>query len=70
MGILLTSEEIEALSEWWLNAPEEVDWAETLNKAQLKKVVEWGDTGCSHQRVGLRKNCPTCWQSLKEEAGL
>jgi len=78
MEILLTEDEVGALSEWWANAPEEVDWAETLNRAQLKKVVEWlldeceneehehGYSGCEF----LRYECAECRQALKKGAGL
>ncbi len=45
-------------------------------KAQLKKVVEWGDTRCDgdEKHYGsqfipppLKRNCPECWQALLEE---
>ena len=45
-------------------------------KAQLKKVVEWGDTRCDgdERHYGsqfspppLKRNCPECWQALLEE---
>ena len=39
--ILLTEEEISNLSEEWLNADEDVDWANYLCKAQLRKLIEW-----------------------------
>ena len=46
MGILLNAKEIEVLSEAWLEADEDVDWAETLLRAQLKKVKQyWDDYG-------------------------
>ena len=38
MSILLTEEEIEKLSEEWLEADKDVDWAKMLLKAQLKGV--------------------------------
>jgi len=43
MGILLNGDEIEALSEWWLGSSDEVDWAETLLRAQLGKLCGWID---------------------------
>ena len=50
-----------------------VDWdefSESLAKAQLKKVSEWGDEDCLDElhRGGKRCNCPGCWQSLLDEA--
>ena len=39
--MLLSPEKIEELSKWWLDAAEEVDWATTVARAQLKQVVEW-----------------------------
>ena len=74
MPILLSPEEIEALSEEWLEAEEDVDWADTLCRAQLRKVVEWlwGDCDdATHADFGLiRIDCNECGHSLKEEAGL
>jgi len=76
MKILLTEDEIEALSVWWLDAPEAVDWAETLNRAQVKKVVEWVNEHCPHagppgdDPTQEKKYCNACWQALKKEAGL
>uniref|UniRef100_A0A6M3JTU1 Uncharacterized protein n=1 Tax=viral metagenome TaxID=1070528 RepID=A0A6M3JTU1_9ZZZZ len=64
MGILLTEDEIEALSVWWLDAPEAVDWAETLNRAQVKKV---SDFLCD---FGEEKTLEACWQALKKATGL
>ncbi len=49
------------------------DYAELVAKAQLKKVVEWGNDFCmdnshygkrEHNRKGL---CLMCWQALLEE---
>ncbi len=69
--IILSPEEIEQVSEEWLNADEDVDWANSLNKAQLKKVVEWGDEECLEHGWGAedtaRKRCWSCWQVLLEE---
>ena len=41
-------------------------------KAQLKKVVEWGDEKCPHSNEPewenwLRRECTECWQVLLEE---
>ena len=47
---------------------------EVVAKAQLKKVVEWGDGHCSLLEHGdnakwpiPRKHCLECWQVLLEE---
>ena len=68
--ILLNPEEIEVLSEWWLKAPEETDWAETLLRAQLKKVVEYLEPN-----IGIRLDAPhkttidlDAWTILKKVA--
>ena len=42
-------------------------------KAQLKKVMEWGNEDCPHpstfdgQRLTKKKNCPECWKDLLDE---
>ena len=43
-----------------------------LAKAQLKKVVEWGDDLClehaNKQVINVyKRECPQCWQALLEE---
>ena len=46
-----------------------------VNKAQLKRVVEWGDEMCPHiidlEGVGTfelpKRACKKCWQSLLDE---
>ena len=48
-----------------------------IARAQLKKVVKWGEEDCYTHQVkdktidnteGIkRRDCPKCWQSLKEE---
>ena len=47
-----------------------------LLKAQLKKVVEWGDEDCFDHNGARRREqgwhikrrvCPECWQTLLEE---
>ncbi len=43
-----------------------------LNKAQLKKVAEWGDGNCEHleSRMGYtrpRRACKKCWQAILKE---
>ena len=74
--VLLSSEEIEELSTWWLDAAEEVDRATTVAKSQLKQVMEWGEERCPHpstfdgQCLNHKRMCPECWQALKKEAGL
>ena len=74
--ILLSPEEIEELSKWWLDAAEEVDWATTVAKAQLKQLHRWGEELCydhngeQRKELGLfvkRHECPICWQALKKE---
>ena len=48
-------------------------------QAQLKKVVEWGDEDCDgddthwgtiYSPLKPKRQCPQCWQALKEEAGI
>ena len=36
-------------------------------KAQLKKVVEWGDEPCPHLPFFNKRTCAKCWQTLLEE---
>lgn len=41
-----------------------------LNKAQLKKIAEWGNEPCFEHRLGmdgLRRRCRECWQALLKE---
>lgn len=44
-----------------------------IAKAQLKKVVEWGDMPCVEHEHGalqgyyMRRLCKECWQALLEE---
>ena len=44
--ISLSPEEIEKLSEEWLEAAEEVDWADMMCKAQLEQLHKWGEEMC------------------------
>lgn len=73
MKLLLTEKEVDQLTEEWLDADEDVDWADMMNKAQLKKVWDWGDEACSdkehHPRYDhmLKRVCPICWQVLLKE---
>ena len=76
--VLLSPEKIEELSEWWLDAVEEVDWATTVAKSQLKQLHKWGEEMCYDHNGAQRKeqnwyvkrhDCPECWQALKEEVG-
>ena len=46
----------------------------SIAKAQLKKVVEWGNSGCPHggclpgnHYEFSKSQCPKCWQTLLEE---
>ena len=45
-----------------------------LAKAQLRHVFEEGQDMCPHERETLplfrKRECPTCWQALRKEAGL
>ena len=77
MKILLKETEVEKLTEEWLDADEDVDWANMMNKAQLKKVAEWGGEPCpiggivlsvegDNHRI-LRRECNHCWQALLKE---
>ena len=48
------------------------DWCEgnigAVAKAQLKKVVEWGDEECSKHGGGrFKRECRLCWQALLKE---
>lgn len=85
MTILLTDEEIRVeiakLPPTDLYTPSaykesSIAWNEFIVKAQLKKVVEWGNGDCD---CGLERNfdikrsvhrhlCPKCWQALLKEA--
>ena len=38
--MLLDNKEIDRLTEEWLNADEDVDWAQMLLKAQLKNIMD------------------------------
>jgi hypothetical protein len=63
----------------FVDTPEGVVCNEIYNlrkilKAQLKKVVEWGNGGCydhkenkTHEKFGRvrRRNCDKCWQELE-----
>lgn len=71
MGILLMPEELSVLShnEWvdgrWYYDPYQI------SKAQLKKVVEWGEEECSLSSNNQpRRRCGQCWEDLLKEAGL
>ncbi len=78
--VLLSPEKIIAYStkdcEYCDLAVEVGKWAA---KAQLKKVVEWGNELCydhngeQREEQGWfvkRHDCPLCWQDLKKEASL
>ena len=83
--ILLTDEEIDkAYLEASLSIPDSPTELfdisrhhdRAIAKAQLKKVVEWGDELCPHSEVmrgvliyhdKLRRECLTCWQALLKE---
>ncbi len=75
---ILSDKVIEELTEWWLHAPEDVDWAQTILKAQdqhtRKEIKEWGEELCKehapekyYNSVHKRFQCSGCWQSLLSE---
>lgn len=54
------------------NTQSVADYAETVAKAQLKKMVEWGDGDCEHLESRMeytrpRRACKKCWQALLRE---
>ena len=82
MSILLTDEQIDKAMKY------AIDWAQDYTmrggkadsiperqvaKAQLKKVVEWGDEVCSdethhpHYDCMYKRCCSSCWQALLKE---
>ena len=71
--ILLSDEEIKKLiHEKWKTR--DTLTFEELAKAQLKKVVEWGDEDCPHLSKPAeyfdgqhKRECRDCWQALKKE---
>ena len=80
--ILLTDEGIKQLVEKWSFEDRCTDYLLALwaAKAQLKKVVEWGEEDCSHtdEELGIlcveetgrpdkKRECDLCWQALLEE---
>ena len=81
--IQLTDEEIKRVMETMssqgimLNPEDYLEEGKAVAKAQLKKVVEWGDEPCYIHLVkdgavdtteGIkRRECPKCWQALLEE---
>ena len=60
--IRLTDEEINRLTEEWLDADEDVDWATMMNKAQLRKALEY-----IHNKVSTTGITVKEWQTLLEE---
>lgn len=78
MPILLTPEENEEVYDECLQGtpigkPFDFDGLDNArNKAQLKKVFEWGEETCPHDLFGegtqcFKHACDECWQSLKKE---
>jgi len=65
--IQLTDEEIQGV----LDAQDSDHYCDCVDiaKAQLKKVVEWGDRDCPHiaNVLGKKHYCFYCWQALSEE---
>lgn len=66
--ILLNDEEIwDKIGETSTTYEEDL---QTIAKAQLKKVAEWGFGACPHNPENLqarRAYCPVCWQELLKE---
>lgn len=53
---------------------DDTDLCYKVAKAQLKKVVEWGDESCPHILTQImdgsetkKRNCDACWQALLKE---
>ena len=75
--MLLTDEEIQVIFDRAKRTPTApVDCyicRKNLAKAQLKKVVEWGNEDCPHNtpsgRVKFARECHLCWQTLLKEVG-
>jgi len=64
--ILLTPEEI--TQEWNKIHYEVGSRLGYIAKAQLKKVVEWGNEPCPHQYLAnVKQRCRACWDDLKKE---
>ena len=68
--ILLTPDEIRAACNGLLPL-----YAEEINKAAVRKAMEWGDGVCPHISRGsytfrLRRECGLCWEELRREEGL
>lgn len=65
----LTDEEIKkAVGESWRAFPMKV--FNTLTKAQIKKLLDWGELYCTHDNGGpsiKRWACPICRKELLEE---
>ncbi len=46
-----------------------------IAKAQLRKVVEWGEEDCPHRKQFVdipypKRTCSICWSGLRKVAGL
>ena len=76
MNVLLTYSEIkQVIADLYGFALNEIPFADEIDraitKAQAKKLMEWGDEICQERYLHLggrkRRECPTCWQALKEE---
>jgi len=76
MGILLSDKEkalaVNAEMERTKDAPDSMmDYSDTIAKAQLKKVVKWGNKRC-REHPGVygeqdRHYCGICWKALLKE---
>ena len=69
---LLTDEKMKAIND---NMPSDAKYGDVFKaiaKAQLTKILEWGDEDClDHFVYGQerkRSNCEECWQELQEDA--
>lgn len=76
--IQLTDEETEMIVARHRKECEPCDYSfvEAGAEAQLKKVVDWGNEDCPHNREDFysgekrprcKHQCPKCWQALLEE---
>jgi len=77
--ILLTDEGNGEIAKQWLKAygagkPLSFhDWDNMRNKAQLKRIAEWGNEECREHKYypqlpyWPRRRCNECWQALLEE---
>ena len=75
MSVLLTDEEILKLREKLEEADAECQLMQsevkTIALAQAQRITGWGEEICiDHKSCCPHRECPKCWQALKEEVGL